>query len=175
MSSRSTHEFIHGQKGPSSERRPSASPESRHLWRRSLKISRIAFQFRAAATCVMIAFVALPTLQSTHPPTHPVTKEGEGECIICPSFGRSGEVLSSGTFCTCSQSEWFHPAPRLPWSCNLCNLTRWNLYKRKKCWVPVGCQTLQTPTRTHTHIDTSFAVVWRHFFRIPAALKFNCW
>lgn len=48
----------------------SASPESRHLWRHSLKISRIAFQFAEASTCVMIAFVALPALQSSCPPGH---------------------------------------------------------------------------------------------------------
>lgn len=55
-------------------RLPSASPESRHLWRHSLKIVIIALPFQAATTCVMIAFVALPTLQPTrqpYPPTAP--------------------------------------------------------------------------------------------------------
>lgn len=55
----------------------SASPESRHLWRHSLKIIIIALPFRAATTCVMIVFVALPTLhptsQRTRPPTTPLS------------------------------------------------------------------------------------------------------
>lgn len=47
-------------------RLPSASPESRHLWRHFLKIVIIALPFLAATTCVMIAFVALPP----HLPSH---------------------------------------------------------------------------------------------------------
>lgn len=51
---------------------PSASPESRHLWRHSLGIIRIVLSFRAPTTCIMIAFVALPTLHPTRPPTQPL-------------------------------------------------------------------------------------------------------
>ena len=59
---RSGHEFIHGEKSPSAQRLPSASPESRHLWRHSLKIIITALPFQAATTYVIVAFVALPTL-----------------------------------------------------------------------------------------------------------------
>ena len=49
----------------------SASPESRHLWRHSLKIFIIALPFQAAATCVMIASVALQKPPTDPPQHHP--------------------------------------------------------------------------------------------------------
>lgn len=101
---------------------PSASPESRHLWRHSLKIIIIVLSFQAATTCIMIAFVALPTLHPTRPTTQlplcfhyfrysmDVTKQGEGECSVCISPGMCGEALSSGMFYTRSSlSECLHP------------------------------------------------------------------
>lgn len=59
---------------------------------------------------------AIPTLLHHHRPhlLYPanVTKQGEGECSVCMSFGMCGEALSSSTFYTCSsQSEWLHPPP----------------------------------------------------------------
>lgn len=101
---------------------PSASPESRHLWRHSLKIIIIALSFQAATTCIMIAFVAVPTLHPSRPTTQQphcfhcfiystdVTKQGEGECSVCISLGACGEALSSGMFYTRSSlSECLHP------------------------------------------------------------------
>lgn len=93
------------------------------------KIIIIALPFQAATTCVMIAFVALPSLRPTRPPSHwdtalppppphplypaNVTRQGEGKCRPACPLGCVESRLAAARFTPVlhSQSDSIHHPP----------------------------------------------------------------
>lgn len=128
---RSGHEFIHGEKKkPHPHKRAPLPPRGADIYEDILsKIIIIALPFRAATSCVMIAFVALPSLRPSRPPSHRdaalppppphplypanVTRQGEGKCRpACPS-GCVESRLAAARFTPVlhSQSDSIHHPP----------------------------------------------------------------